>query len=89
MAHLESLTDEHEAKLAIPWKVSDAPEVFIKALLNGIIGFELPIRKLEGKWKVSQNRDERDRNAVIDGLESLHTPESLAMRKLVEKAKVT
>ena len=85
LKHLNSLTDIHEAASPIPWKVSDAPEAFIQTLLNGIVGFELPIRRLEGKWKVSQNRNERDREAVIDGLDALDTPESLAMKALVEK----
>jgi transcriptional regulator len=47
--------------------------------VKGIVGLELPIRELEGKWKVSQNRTERERNGVVDGLAKLNTPESLAM----------
>jgi len=85
MAHLASLTDTHEAGSPVPWKVSDAPEEFIRSLLNGIIGLELPIQRLEGKWKVSQNRTERDRNAVVEGLTRLNTPESLVMKALVER----
>jgi transcriptional regulator len=83
MTHLERLTDVNEASSPMPWKVSDAPEEFIRSMLNGIIGLELPIRKLEGKWKVSQNRTERDRNGVVEGLNKLNTPESLAMKELV------
>jgi transcriptional regulator len=85
MAHLESLTDTHEASSERPWKVTDAPGDFIKTLLNGIIGLELPIRRLEGKWKVSQNRTARDRQAVVEELTKLGTPESLAMRDLVKR----
>ncbi|MEO6804048.1 MAG: FMN-binding negative transcriptional regulator [Granulicella sp.] len=83
MEHLESLTDQLEAPSEIPWKVADAPADFIKALLNGIVGFELPIQRLEGKWKVSQNRNARDREAVRGGLDRLNTPESLTMKELV------
>jgi transcriptional regulator len=83
MAHLERLTDVNEASSPMPWKISDAPEEFIRSMLNGIIGLELPIRKLEGKWKVSQNRSERDRNGVVEGLNKINTPESLAMKELV------
>jgi transcriptional regulator len=83
MNHLEQLTDQSEAKASIPWRVSDAPADFIHSLLNGIIGFELPINKLEGKWKVSQNRSDRDKHGVIEGLAALNTPESLTMKKLV------
>ena len=86
LTHLETLTDTHEATFPKPWKVSDAPEPFIQSLLNGIVGLELPIRRLEGKWKVSQNRTEPDREGVIAGLETLDTPESLTMRNLVDEA---
>jgi transcriptional regulator len=85
-AHLEKLTDAHEASSANPWKVSDAPEDFIRQQIKGIVGLEIPIRRLEGKWKVSQNRTERDRIAVEEGLTELNTPESLAMRKLLERS---
>ena len=85
-AHLEKLTDAHEAGSANPWKVSDAPEDFINQQMRGIVGLEMSIRRLEGKWKVSQNKDERDRGAVIEELDKLNTPDSLAMRKLVERS---
>jgi transcriptional regulator len=84
LAHVKSLTDVHEAGSPEPWKVSDAPEDFIRSLLHGIIGLELPIRRLEGKWKVSQNRTDRERQGVVEGLNKLNTPESLAMKALVE-----
>ena len=85
LTNVEKLTNNHEAASPNPWKVSDAPEDFIKSQLNGIVGLELPIRRLEGKWKVSQNRSERERNGVVDGLSRLNTPESLAMKALVEE----
>jgi transcriptional regulator len=84
LAHLETLTDEHEAASAIPWKVSDAPAEFIASQMRGIVGFELPIRRLEGKWKVSQNRNDRDRAAVAAELERIGSVESLKMKELVE-----
>jgi transcriptional regulator len=87
LAHVTSLTNIHEAGFPVPWKVSDAPEDFIGSLLKGIVGLEMPIRRLEGKWKVSQNRTEREKQGVIDGLSKLNTPESLAMKALVEERK--
>lgn len=87
LAHVTCLTNIHEAGFSAPWKVSDAPEDFIGSLLKGIIGLELPIRRLEGKWKVSQNRTEREKQGVIEGLTKLNTPESLAMKSLVERQK--
>ena len=65
--------------------MSDAPAEFIQSLLNGIVGFELPIHRIEGKWKVSQNRSEQDRVGVAEGLAELDTVESLAMKALVER----
>jgi transcriptional regulator len=84
LTNVEKLTNIHEAASPNPWKVSDAPEDFIKSQLKGIVGLELPIQRLEGKWKVSQNRTERERNGVVNGLAKLNTPESLAMKALVE-----
>jgi transcriptional regulator len=68
-AIVTSLTQRHEGPRAKPWAVSDAPEDYIQAQLRGIIGFRLPIDRLEGKWKLSQNRPEADRRGVIEGLE--------------------
>ena len=84
-AHLEALTTIHEAGFTTPWSVSDAPADYIRSLLNGIVGLEFTITRLEGKWKLSQNRSERDRLGVAAGLESLQTPESLAMKALVSR----
>lgn len=85
LQHLTGLTNIHEAASEMPWKVSDAPQDYIATLLKGIVGLELPIRRLEGKWKVSQNRNERDRKAVAEGLERLGSSESLVMKGLVER----
>ncbi|MGA6988758.1 MAG: FMN-binding negative transcriptional regulator [Terriglobales bacterium] len=85
LTNVEKLTSIHEAGSPVPWKVSDAPVDFIQSQLKGIVGLELPIRKLEGKWKVSQNRTEQERDGVVEGLGKLNTPESLAMKALVEE----
>jgi transcriptional regulator len=62
------LTDRHEADRDIPWKVSDAPEKFVQAQLRGIVGIDIAVSELTGKWKVSQNRPEADREGVHAGL---------------------
>lgn len=85
MAHLEKLTNTHEAGFSIPWKIGDAPADYIAALAKGIVGLEMDIQRIEGKWKVSQNRSERDRIGVAEGLADLNTAESMAMKALVEK----
>jgi transcriptional regulator len=64
------LTETHEAGRAAPWAVSDAPTSYIQTMLKGIVGFELPIARLEGKWKMSQNRPAQDRAGAIEGLRS-------------------
>ncbi len=62
------LTDRQEGPRPDPWAVTDAPADFTDAMLKGIVGFALPIVRLEGKWKMSQNRPAEDRAGVIDGL---------------------
>jgi transcriptional regulator len=64
------LTERQEAPRAAPWAVTDAPADFIDVMLKGIVGFAMPIVRLEGKWKMSQNRPPADRAGVVDGLEA-------------------
>ncbi len=63
-----ALTNRHERDRAAPWAVTDAPTDFVQGMLNGIIGLELTITRLQGKWKMSQNRPPADRIGVVDGL---------------------
>jgi len=70
LAHVASLSDQHEAGNDTPWKVSDAPEGYTKSLSRGIVGIEIPIRRLEGRWKVSQNKNDADKAGVIKGLKA-------------------
>ncbi len=65
---VEALTEQQERTMHPPWSVSDAPELYIAAQLRGIVGIEIPISRIEGKWKVSQNRNEADRAGVAAGL---------------------
>jgi len=67
-AQINTLTEAHEAPRQDPWSVTDAPAGFVTAQLNGIIGLEIPVSSIEGKWKVSQNRSEADRRGVCEGL---------------------
>jgi transcriptional regulator len=80
------LTDTHEAPRAQPWKVTDAPAEFIDKLIESIVGIEIPITKINGKWKVSQNRPPADRQGVIAGLEARPDEASQAMASLVQQA---
>jgi len=63
-----SLTTTHEGRREMPWAVTDAPADYIDAMLKAIIGFELPIARLEGKWKLSQNKSEADVAGLRAGL---------------------
>ncbi len=88
LEHVTQLTHAHEAGQALPWQVTDAPKDFTDHMLGRIVGIEIPISKLQGKWKVSQNRKFADRLGVAAGLESQATERSRAMAKLVmERAK--
>jgi len=62
------LTDRHEAPRPKPWAVSDAPDDYIATMLRAIVGIEIELTALTGKWKVSQNRSTADRNGVAEGL---------------------
>ena len=68
------LSDRHEQGRAQPWAVSDAPREYIDAMLRAIVGFALPIRRLEGKWKLSQNRSASDQAGVRTGLATSNNP---------------
>lgn len=63
------LTRNHESAAEDPWEVTDAPGEYIEAQLKSIVGFELSIAHIEGKWKMSQNRPDSDREGVVAGLE--------------------
>jgi transcriptional regulator len=64
---ITALTNDHESPRECPWHVTDAPSDYIEAQMNAIIGLEIPIRSIEGKWKLSQNRAQPDREGVEQG----------------------
>jgi transcriptional regulator len=67
-AHVTALSAAHEAGRPEPWAITDAPASYVDGLLRAIVGFELMAATLEGKWKLSQNRDAADRAGVGEGL---------------------
>jgi transcriptional regulator len=79
------LTDLHEGERAEPWAVSDAPEDFVAAQLRGIVGLRLPITRLEGKRKMSQNRNEADRAGVAAGLAASERASDRTVAKLIPR----
>jgi transcriptional regulator len=88
-AFVERLTDRHEAGRRDPWKVTDAPADFIDRQVGAIVGLEIPISRLVGKWKVSQNRPAQDRGGVVEGLRRQGDPASAAMAEAVRRVTAT
>lgn len=78
-ALVERLTAVHEAPRPDPWAVSDAPDDWVAVMLRGIVGVEMEITRLAGKWKMSQNRSDADRDGVAAGLERRADPEARAV----------
>lgn len=68
------LSERHEQGRPQPWAVSDAPRDYIDSMLRAMVGFALPIRRLEGKWKLSQNRSSNDQAGVRTGLATSNNP---------------
>ncbi|MEQ1806121.1 MAG: FMN-binding negative transcriptional regulator, partial [Burkholderiaceae bacterium] len=72
-----------------PWAVSDAPDDYIETMLRAIVGIEIELSALQGKWKVTQNRNAADRQGVAYGLtqqgEANRDAQALAMAQLVER----
>src|SRR5512138_1840795 len=83
LAIVTRLTQTHEADSAVPWHVSDAPADYLEQMLKMIVGIEIPIERLEGKWKVSQNRGLPDRLGTVAGLRQRGDAHSSAMAELV------
>lgn len=80
------LTERHEKDRAEPWRVDDAPADYIASMLKAIVGFALPIARLEGKWKMSQNRPHQDRLGVVEGLTREGGAAEAAVAALVQAA---
>ncbi len=78
------LSDLHEAPRAAPWAVADAPADYISGMLKGIVGLRLPIARLEGKRKLSQNRTDADRAGVAEGLAASGDPMDRAVGDLIK-----
>lgn len=77
------LSNVHEASQARPWKVADAPMDFTERMLEMIVGIEIPIEKIEGKWKLSQNRPNADRLGLVAGLAAQEEESSRSMAAMV------
>jgi len=83
-SHLSQLTDRHEQHRDQPWKITDAPPEFIDKMAAAVVGLELTVERLIGKWKVSQNRSLPDREGVVKGLTQDGSPAARVMAGLVQ-----
>lgn len=83
---LNRLTDAHEARRPAPWRVADAPAAYIDGLLRGIVGIEIPIARVEGKLKASQDEAWQDRQGTAKGLEESGRDEARALAGWVRGA---
>lgn len=83
-AQLEALTTHNEASFSEPWAVSDAPQEHIDKIMASIVGIEMGISRLTGKWKVSQNQPPQNQASVIAGLKASRRPNAQAMADLVK-----
>ncbi|HMV53163.1 MAG TPA: FMN-binding negative transcriptional regulator [Rhodocyclaceae bacterium] len=79
------LTAQQESDRADPWSVDDAPRDYVDGLLRAIVGIEIPIVQLSGKWKVSQNQPAANRTGVIAGLAARGDTDSRALADLVAR----
>jgi transcriptional regulator len=84
-ANVEELTRHKESGRAEPWNVADAPAEYIARLLGGIVGIEIVLSRIEGKWKVSQNQPPANQAGVIEGLAETGDAEAMAMARLVKE----
>lgn len=82
---VERLTVRHETGRPAPWKVTDAPEQYVAGSLEAIVGVEIPIDLIEGKWKMSQNQAAADRQGVIDGLRARGEHDATVLADLIDE----
>ncbi|MDP1611660.1 MAG: FMN-binding negative transcriptional regulator [Sulfuritalea sp.] len=80
---LEALVDCHEAGFAEPWRITDAPPDYIDRMLTAIVGIEIVVTDIRGKWKTSQNQPPANRAGVVAGLRQQGTDNAVQMAELV------
>jgi transcriptional regulator len=82
---LSRLSERHEAREPAPWRMQDLPEAFLQGMLNGIVGFEITVARLEGKFKLSQNRPAADRPRIIAALDARGDVEATGVAALMRE----
>jgi transcriptional regulator len=82
---LVQLSERHEAREAAPWRMQELPEPFLAGMLNGIVGFEIAVSRLEGKFKLSQNRPAGDKPRIVAALETRGDSDSRGVAQLMRE----
>jgi transcriptional regulator len=82
---LHRLTERYEAANPTPWRIGDLPGAFLDSMLDRIVGFEIAVARLEGKYKLSQNRPAADRPLVIAALERSGDADGAAVARLMRE----
>jgi transcriptional regulator len=82
---LGRLSERHETRNPLPWRMQDLPETYVRGMLEGIIGLEIAVTRLEGKYKLSQNRPAADRLRVVAALEAQHDADAHAVAQLMRE----
>jgi transcriptional regulator len=85
-AHVSEMAALHEASQPVPWKIADAPPDFIDSMVAAIVGIEMPLSQVSGKWKMSQNRPAVDKPAIVAALEAQGTDRARGTAALVKQA---
>lgn len=86
LAHLRQLTDHFEATMPVPWTLEDAPPDYIERMAAGLVGIEITVQRLEGKFKLSQNHPPANRQGVIEGLHRRASYADLALAELMAQS---
>jgi transcriptional regulator len=82
---LRRLSERHEAREAVPWRMQDQPAAFLDGMMGGILGFEIAVARLEGKFKLSQNRPATDRPRIVAALEARDDADSHGVARLMRE----
>ena len=82
---LRRLSDRHEAGSAAPWRMEDLPEAYMAGMIRGIIGLDIAVSRLEGKFKLSQNRPAADRPGILAALEARGDDDAVAVARLMRE----
>jgi transcriptional regulator len=82
---LRRLSERHEAREAVPWRMQDLPDAFLSGMLGGIVGFEIAVTRLDGKFKLSQNRPAVDRPSIVAALEARDDADSHGVARLMRE----